>query len=231
VANGRALDLTLIRVNSRMPTPYVRVPVERKQCLNPNCREWFDGKPSQLYHSSACQRAVNSAKRGNRGYRKIIDDNSYCAWCGPTIHYERVQLDVHHLDGNRENNDPSNLEIFCSNCHRVAESQKRIRESRSLPPLGSQMPRVLLRKQPHVNPYAHPTWRKEPEHESTLESGKQWVNPDELGEDELSDNPYVQDLIQGFQDSIWQASCAARDSARRMGKMARSFRNRFQKEV
>jgi 5-methylcytosine-specific restriction endonuclease McrA len=30
-----------------------------------------------------------------------------------------VQLDVDHIDGNRDNNDPSNYRTLCSNCHRL----------------------------------------------------------------------------------------------------------------
>jgi len=29
------------------------------------------------------------------------------------------QLDVDHIDGNRNNNDPSNLQTLCANCHRL----------------------------------------------------------------------------------------------------------------
>lgn len=29
------------------------------------------------------------------------------------------QMDVDHIDGNSQNNDPSNLQILCANCHRL----------------------------------------------------------------------------------------------------------------
>lgn len=49
-------------------------------------------------------------------YRKIAfrHYNHECNRCGYSI-YEA--LEVHHIDRDRSNNDPSNLEILCANCH------------------------------------------------------------------------------------------------------------------
>jgi hypothetical protein len=41
-----------------------------------------------------------------------------CEQCG-FIPMHRVQLDVDHIDGCKQNNDPSNLQTLCSNCHRL----------------------------------------------------------------------------------------------------------------
>lgn len=38
--------------------------------------------------------------------------------CTSTISHA-VQLDLHHLDGNRKNNGESNIEVLCSCCHRL----------------------------------------------------------------------------------------------------------------
>jgi 5-methylcytosine-specific restriction endonuclease McrA len=38
--------------------------------------------------------------------------------CG-FIPVDRIQLDVDHKDGNRANNDPSNVWTLCANCHRL----------------------------------------------------------------------------------------------------------------
>lgn len=46
-------------------------------------------------------------------YRK-----EFCEACGfIPEHYS--QLDVDHIDGNNNNNDPSNLQTLCANCHRL----------------------------------------------------------------------------------------------------------------
>ena len=49
-------------------------------------------------------------------YRKFKKD--YCESCG----FKAVvpaQLDVDHIDGDRTNNDESNLQTLCANCHRL----------------------------------------------------------------------------------------------------------------
>jgi 5-methylcytosine-specific restriction endonuclease McrA len=41
-----------------------------------------------------------------------------CELCGFTAAW-RGQLDVDHIDGDRDNNDPANLQTLCANCHRL----------------------------------------------------------------------------------------------------------------
>ena len=50
------------------------------------------------------------------GYRLHKGDS--CELCG-FIAIHAVQLDVDHIDGNHQNNDPSNLMTLCANCHRL----------------------------------------------------------------------------------------------------------------
>lgn len=47
-------------------------------------------------------------------YRDLIPIEK-CARCGYCE--MKGSLHVHHIDGNRENNDPSNLVVLCANCH------------------------------------------------------------------------------------------------------------------
>lgn len=72
------------------------------------------------------------SKHGFTTYRK------YCRYCHEALYYrpwllhrkntcEKCgfvpewigQLDVDHIDGNQKNNDPSNLQTLCANCHRL----------------------------------------------------------------------------------------------------------------
>lgn len=41
-----------------------------------------------------------------------------CNHCGFTSEH-KIQFDVDHIDGNHKNNDPSNLQTLCANCHRL----------------------------------------------------------------------------------------------------------------
>ena len=43
---------------------------------------------------------------------------SFCEECG-FVAVNSCQLDVDHLDGNRENSDSKNLRTLCANCHRL----------------------------------------------------------------------------------------------------------------
>jgi len=53
---------------------------------------------------------------GKNNYRELVlKAKSKCAGCGTKENY---LLEVHHKDGNRENNLINNLEIVCGNCHK-----------------------------------------------------------------------------------------------------------------
>lgn len=41
-----------------------------------------------------------------------------CSMCA-FIPVEACQMDWDHIDGNHQNNDPSNLQLLCANCHRL----------------------------------------------------------------------------------------------------------------
>lgn len=43
---------------------------------------------------------------------------SFCGRCG-FIPEHSCQLDVDHIDGDKQNNQPSNYQTLCANCHRL----------------------------------------------------------------------------------------------------------------
>ncbi|AGY48466.1 HNH endonuclease [Bacillus phage Spock] len=57
-----------------------------------------------------------SSKYGDVGKRRITELT--CDTCGFKAEH-RCQLDVDHIDGNHDNNEQSNLQVLCSNCHRL----------------------------------------------------------------------------------------------------------------
>ena len=51
-------------------------------------------------------------------YPYAVHKKDYCQHCDfKPVHIS--QLDVDHIDGDRWNNDPSNLQTLCANCHRL----------------------------------------------------------------------------------------------------------------
>ena len=51
-------------------------------------------------------------------YPYTLHKKDTCLHCG-FIPEHSSQLDVDHIDGDRWNNDPSNLQTLCANCHRL----------------------------------------------------------------------------------------------------------------
>lgn len=51
-------------------------------------------------------------------YPYAVHKKETCEHCG-FVPVHQSQLDVDHKDGDRWNNDPSNLQTLCANCHRL----------------------------------------------------------------------------------------------------------------
>lgn len=58
--------------------------------------------------------------------------------CGTNFFRDAVKIDIHHKDGNRNNNNIDNLEALCPNCHaRISREQKnKANETKSLTKRG-----------------------------------------------------------------------------------------------
>ena len=75
------------------------------------CRTTFPYRSNKIFCSRKC-------KEDNRRYPYKKYKKDSCEKCG-FIAEHRAQLDVDHIDGNHQNNDPSNLQTLCANCHRL----------------------------------------------------------------------------------------------------------------
>lgn len=100
-----------------------------------NCGERFSRSKSKLNNSRSglyfCSRACKDVGQTyipeiqpdhygtGENYRKVALSNygEKCSRCGYSENI--VALEVHHKDRNRNNNDLSNLEVLCSNCHKI----------------------------------------------------------------------------------------------------------------
>ena len=68
------------------------------------------------YYRATCNRCHTNLHRPEFKYRS--HKKSECELCGfKPVH--PCQLDVDHIDGNHDNNNESNLQTLCANCHRL----------------------------------------------------------------------------------------------------------------
>lgn len=101
-------------------------------CGSPVIRKPSDIKRSKtgnVYCSKSCSNSKNNSlfrqgennpnfRTGISFYRKkkLLNNNNKCEACGIE---KEIVLQVHHIDGNRKNNNDSNLQILCANCHLI----------------------------------------------------------------------------------------------------------------
>lgn len=74
------------------------------------------GNPSKKPGSRYCSTHDKAVYEGIRPW--ILHKKNHCEMCG-FIPVNHIQLDVDHIDGNKSNNDPKNLQTLCANCHRL----------------------------------------------------------------------------------------------------------------
>jgi hypothetical protein len=64
-----------------------------------------------------CRNRIYRNKRGRHKYSKEIKKIK-CESCG-FVPVNKCQLDIDHRDGDHKNNELSNLQVLCANCHRL----------------------------------------------------------------------------------------------------------------
>ena len=86
-------------------------------CEYKHCDNLFEYKSNKKFCSRRCkERSKESRTFSKRPYRLFVADK--CSNCG-FIPIHICQLDVDHIDGNRNNNNILNLQTLCANCHRL----------------------------------------------------------------------------------------------------------------
>jgi 5-methylcytosine-specific restriction endonuclease McrA len=102
-------------------------------CSHINCSNTFEYRGNKKYCSRGCKQnahGIRNRKERSLSFFKEYKDvptgkikyrrhkGSYCEKCG-FIPEHKCQLDVDHIDGNHNNNNPENLQTLCANCHRL----------------------------------------------------------------------------------------------------------------
>lgn len=88
-------------------------------CSCDYCGSTFRKSPSTIGKSNYCSREcwkLGVQSSGPSYYRKFKKE--VCEVCG-FVPEDRCQLDVHHMDGDKKNNEEDNLQTLCANCHRL----------------------------------------------------------------------------------------------------------------
>ena len=65
-----------------------------------------------------CRKDKKRARSGVPRLARLKHKKTACEHCG-FVALHPCQLDVDHVDGNRDNEDPSNFRTLCANCHRL----------------------------------------------------------------------------------------------------------------
>lgn len=76
---------------------------------------WNKGKSLEDYSSATARRNCLIKERGLKCERCSTAD-----WLG-----EPITLEVHHVDGNKKNNQNQNLKLLCPNCHSITPNWRR----------------------------------------------------------------------------------------------------------
>ncbi len=81
-------------------------------------KDWLNGENSggSVYGASSSVKRYLRKIRGNKCEK--------CGFCVVNIYTNKVPLEVNHIDGNWKNNELSNLELLCPNCHSLTHNYK-----------------------------------------------------------------------------------------------------------
>ena len=88
----------------------------RKFCNNDKCQ-----------HDYARKKAIENGIAGNSSTKRYLIDlfGHKCMKCNNTEWLDKpITLDLHHKDGNWNDNSPENTELLCPNCHSYTDNYK-----------------------------------------------------------------------------------------------------------
>jgi hypothetical protein len=111
--NSKNIRKCLLCGNTTKNSKFCSIPCRVEYDQNYFIEEWLNGRIDGVISNGM---GVSSYIR-----KWIMEQNgnccSICGWCEVNPVTNRVPIQLDHIDGNSENNDPSNLRLLCPNCH------------------------------------------------------------------------------------------------------------------
>lgn len=86
---------------------------------------WKEGKISGLKEGNRLIRVIREFLLEKSNYKCIK-----CGWGEKNVTSNTIPLEVNHIDGNVLNNDETNLEILCPNCHSLTPTWKALNKGK-----------------------------------------------------------------------------------------------------
>jgi len=86
-------------------------------CEHINCDNTFEYKSNKKFCTRKCKQKAKDLRINSKRHYRVSVENKCCN-CG-FIPIHICQLDVDHIDGNKKNNNITNLQTLCANCHRL----------------------------------------------------------------------------------------------------------------
>lgn len=95
------------------------------------------------WHEKVMKRSFEDLSWDYKRRRVIIEQDSKCNSCGVSEWMgARLSLEVDHIDGNTDNNDRTNLEALCPNCHSLTNTFRGRNKARGKFPSSVELHRV-----------------------------------------------------------------------------------------
>jgi len=90
-----------------------------RKCFNLNRKKLKDAE----IESGECQ-TMDTKRYKKYLYERHGEKCMECGWCAVNEFTNKTPLELHHIDGDSDNNEVSNLQILCPNCHSLTKDWK-----------------------------------------------------------------------------------------------------------
>ena len=95
-----------------------------KQCSYKECHREARKRGVSKLGFTTYRKYCSTHEKNHYIYKYRLSKEEKCCSCG-FIPVHSCQLDVDHIDGNKQNNSIENLQTLCANCHRLKTHQNK----------------------------------------------------------------------------------------------------------